>query len=291
MEGLHGLSFTFFPPVYCAPSGSSDLSLDFLCNLWHPPSFWFLFSVDIDHLPIGPHLKLGRHWSHFWVAGNPLHLRTWRWDNPENERPWLAVQRLFTRSSNIARGPIESLVGWWPSHHSDWVRNALERNTNVNLERNTMSAVGEILIWFSSFYPQQQYCPGSHRVLGWLVTLVPSSYPKLILIPILPGDRTHRVLGWWPSPTSPYPVISLQNSMWSGWKVCKSHSRDHPNTRFWLGEKFLCEFREKYKCQFREKYKCQQSEKYSIDSVVICFERMELDFSCCAEDLNPFLPG
>ena len=53
-------------------------------------------------------------------------------------------------------------------------------------------------------------------------------------------------------------------------------------------------YREKYKCQFREEYDCRLSEKYLIGaevSEVICFERMELDLSCCAEDLSPFLPG
>ena len=24
---------------------------------------------------------------------------------------------------------------------------------------------------------------------------------------------------------------------------------------------------------------------------IICFDRMELDFSCCEEDLHPFVPG
>ena len=39
----------------------------------------------------------------------------------------------------------------------------------------------------------------------------------------------------------------------------------------------------------REKYKCRVCEKYLIE--VISFDGMELDLSCCAEDLNPFLPG
>ena len=101
----------------------------------------------------------------------------------------------------------------------------------------------------ASFYPQQQYCPGTHGVLG-------------------------------EGPLQPPAIQSLQKTNSSVFRV----------NCFWtsfLRYQILIQWEIQW--QSREKYKCRVCEKYLIE--VISFDGMELDLSCCAEDLNPFLPG